>query len=217
MLSCVQGEWIVRIRIRAAMAGGMLLAISQADAEPRITFAFEEYQVSGRTGAEIMTQIHRKGPRHGPMSRAIAQTRYGLDYGYRTEQAEGACRVAMPWVHLDIIHVYPQIPSETGPELRARWETFMQGVRAHEKGHADLAVEMARAAEIALQSFRQPASAGCARLKRDVDRMIRRIFATFERRQALYDRIEHRQDGPVARIIARLTGKDAGPRRQIMR
>lgn len=204
-------------RTGAVTAAGILLAMSSADAEPRITFAFEEYPVSGRTGAEIMAQIHRKGPRHGQISRAIAQTRYTLDYGYRTAQAEGWCTVAMPWVRLDIIYVYPRIPSQTEPELRAHWEIFMHGVRAHEKGHADLAVEMARAAEAALQSFRQPANAGCLKLKRGVDRMIRRIFDEYESRQARYDRIEHRQDGPVARIIARLTGKEARHRRQSRR
>jgi predicted secreted Zn-dependent protease len=73
-----------------------------ARAEPTVRVAVEEYPVLGRTGGEIMKEINRKGPRHGFLVRAIAQTRYALDYRYEAVEAAGSCRVASATVELDI-------------------------------------------------------------------------------------------------------------------
>jgi predicted secreted Zn-dependent protease len=184
----------------------LLFAAAPAAAEPEIRVRVEEYPVSGRNGAAVMDQIRRKGPEHGAGGRTIAQTRYTLDYGYEGRWRNGRCRPDSPWVRLELTFVYPRLEGAAPPELRSAWEVFLDGARAHEQGHADLAIEMARAAETALRSASFPSGQDCAGLRAAIDREIRRIFEAHEARQRRYDRREHRHGGPVDRIVDALQG-----------
>ncbi len=187
----------------------VLMPPGAGSAEVQVRVTQEEYSVSGKDGAAIMRQIRRKGPTHGTIGRAIAQTRYTLDYGYDSAAAHGRCHVIDPWVRLGIVFVYPRLDGAVSPELRQRWEAFLEGAKAHEKGHAELAVEMAEAVDAALRQASFPGSKGCTSLKAAVDREVRRIFGAHEARQRKFDRTEHRQGGPVERIVDSLKGEAA--------
>src|SRR5690606_32282879 len=128
----------------------------------------------------IMRQIRRKGPSHGAIGRAIAETRYVLDYHYDIQAGQGRCHVVKPAVKLMITFVFPRLAGEQTPELRQSFDSFVVGARSHEQGHAQIAIEMAHAAKRALSQASYPLGrSGCKGLDDAVDREMQRIFTSY--------------------------------------
>src|SRR5690606_32290713 len=122
--------------VRQTMIAVMLFLPAMAVAEPQVRRTISEYAVSGKDGAAIMRQIRRKGPSHGMIGRAIAETRYVLDFGYEVQQSQGRCHIANPWVRLEITILFPRLDGDVSLDLRQRWEHFLAGARQHEEEHA---------------------------------------------------------------------------------
>lgn len=182
----------------------VLCLAAPAEAEPTVNVHVDSYSITGTTGAGIMKQINRKGPRHGFLARAIAQTQYSLDFGYEAARSADRCRVVSAWVKLDIAYVYPKLESRIPAALQRRWKRFLQGVRAHEERHGALAIEMAKATEKSIAGMSAKADERCDGLERAVKREAQRIFDRYEAEQRRYDREEHRKGGNVDRIVEAL-------------
>lgn len=187
-----------------------LLAVSatsiSAHTRPKVKVTTSEYVVTGKTGKELMKQINRKGPRHGFLVRAIAQTQYTLSYGYEAEQLKTHCRVSKAWVELELNYVFPKLGNRVSADLASRWRRFMGGVRAHEEIHGKLATQMAAATERSMLETTIRGSRGCSKLRRTIQRQVKRIFDKYEATQRRFDREEHRKNGNVEALVSGLSG-----------
>ena len=77
----------------------------QAVAAPKVTVKTNTFDISGKTGIELLRELDRRGPKHGFLTRAIAQTRYQLNSSAEYRFSRGTCAVVRPNVRLDITYI----------------------------------------------------------------------------------------------------------------
>lgn len=201
----VSGGRAARSAYLVALLAALAATTPSALARPVVRVTIEEYVVDGRTGAELMAEIRRKGPRHGIMTRAMAQTRYGLAFDLDAAPRRGQCRVLRAEVRLDITYHYPRLARPLSPAMQKRWQAFLAGVRRHEEGHGDLARRMAAEVERALLRMAEPGGReACAIIRQKAPRLAERIFERYETMQKRYDAAEHRNGGPIDQLVERL-------------
>lgn len=182
----------------------IVMAALPATASARVTVSDETryYTVDGRTGADVVHQMSRKGPRNGFLARAIAQTWYSPEMTGDVVLVEGLCRVRDPGVHLHIRYTYPQLGSRAEARLRAKWPGFLKGVVKHESRHAELAHEMAETMDVMLQRFAmRPPGKSCHAAQRELSRRMDAIWKHYDNKQNAYDRREHQRGGKVDSLV----------------
>lgn len=182
----------------------LLLVASPVAAAPKVTVEKTYYDIAGKSGAELLRSMDRKGPRHGFFGRAIAQTRYEIRWNGEVVRDGGVCRLSDPTVELDITYRYPRMPETARGALRGRWKTFLGAVIKHEEHHGRIAREMASETERMLKKQRPVKASSCSNIGRDLRGRFEVIRAKHEKRQQDFDRIEHSEGGHVDAMIRAL-------------
>ncbi len=177
----------------------------EAVAGVKVSEKTRSYEITGKTGAALLASMDRRGPRHGFLTRAIAQTRYSISWTIEWGETRTACRVKKIDGELDITSTYPSTPA-LPPTLQRRWTRFLAGVKKHEKVHGDMAREMARAVEKTVAKLSIRNDPGCRKSRAEVKRRTAAIYADYEARQNRFDAREHREGGKVERLIDALAG-----------
>jgi predicted secreted Zn-dependent protease len=177
---------------------------AEAAADVTVQNQTKTYPVRGSTGENLIDQMNRHGPRHGFVARAIAQTKYTVSWDIVWKKTDRECRVARADAVLSIDYTYPALASQVDPKLKRRWATFMAGVRKHEETHGRNAVRMVNEAQKAATGLSMPADAGCRTASAEVKRRVNAIYARYEAKQVAFDQREHRDGGPVERLVEAL-------------
>jgi len=180
----------------AAMAAGTALAGAE-----QVKVKTRTYAVSGANGADLYQSMVRRGPRHGFVSRAIAQTSYTVEWQAEVVSSANACRVVRAQPVLSITYTYPQPSRSMSAEMRGRWQRFMTGVKKHEEKHGAIASEMVRAAEASVKGLRVKNDPSCRKTRVEVKKRADKIYAAYEARQIAFDAREHRDGGNIDRLI----------------
>jgi predicted secreted Zn-dependent protease len=188
--------------ITAALPAGAALAKTEVSVKTKY------YGVSGSSGVALIKAMDKKGPRHGFMTRAIAQTGYTVGWEFTWTREGGSCRLAKADGRLDMTYTYPQISPSAGADLQKRWKRFMAGVRKHEETHGRMAREMVGAAERSLKSLKTSSDPKCARAQMEAKRRIGAIYAKYEARQIDFDKREHSEGGNVEHLLYALMQGD---------
>lgn len=180
-----------------SLAVASLLVAGTAQAGPRVTTRTEYYAIRGDTGLELIGQMDRKGPRHGFLRKAVAQTRYTAKPRGKLAYRDGVCRIANAKVEISITVVYPRVTNPLRGKLKRRWALFMKDTVRHERHHIRIARQMAVALDRAIRRFAIRDHPGCYAAKRQYRRAINAIYDEYNRRQEDFDSREHRKGGPV--------------------
>ena len=164
----------------------------------------EHYQVSGRTGIELYRSIGEKGPVIG-IGRAIAYTDFKLLWSrdYRP-QPDGSCTLATARPSLTITYRLPKGPADLPPATRQAWQTFLDGIVAHEKVHGDIIVDMVRQIEAVSVGLNAPADPGCKKVREALQGKLGALSQEQRRRSRDFDRDEMSDGGNVHRLILAL-------------
>jgi predicted secreted Zn-dependent protease len=192
---------VVKVALAAMAAFGVAFS---AQAAPTITAKSQYFNISGKSGMALMSELNRRGPKHGFMSRAIAQTRYSMRSEAEWTYSKGVCKVTKPIVRLDITYIYPKVTGPVSPALKQRWQAFMAGVTEHEEVHGKIARQMAVAAEKAIAKVRVRDGGDCNKLHAQMKRVVNVVVAEHEARQVRFDDNEHREGGNIEGLIGRL-------------
>lgn len=190
---------------RIVVLGVCLAASGEAAAGVKVSEKTRGYAVAGQTGAALLAAMDRRGPKHGFLTRAIAQTRYSVSWTIEWGETRAACRVKSIEGKLDITYTYPT----TGylpPALQRRWARFLAGVKKHEKTHGDMARQMARTVEKSVAKVSVANDPGCRKARAETKGRMTAIYADYEARQIKFDAREHREGGAVEGLIDRLVG-----------
>ena len=198
-MRCIAWARIVLFAACAAIAG-------EAAAGVKVSEKTRSYEIAGNTGAALLAAMDRHGPKHGFLTRAIAQTRYSVSWTIEWGETRAACRVKSIEGTLDIIYTYPGAAG-LPPGLERRWARFLAGVRKHEKAHGDMARQMARAVEKSVARLSIDNDPGCRKTRREVKDRTAAIYAAYEARQIKFDVREHREGGRVEALIEALVGR----------
>lgn len=184
--------------------GALFCSAPAASAGTRVVVKTRTYDITGTTGLALMQAMDRKGPKHGFMTHAIAQTGYTVDWDLDAGQDNGVCRLRRANGTLNLFYTFPHVASTTTPALRQRWTRFFAGVRAHEETHGRLAREMMRATERSISGLRIADDQSCYKTRREAQRRIRATYAAYEAKQIAFDAREHRDGGHVEHLVTAL-------------
>ena len=179
-------------------------AVVPALAGTSTTVSVETYPISGASGEALVAAMNRNGPRHGFLARAIAQTRYAVDWELRWRRSGRSCRLVESTARLSIAYRYPALSRTASPVLNKRWKAFMAGVRRHEETHGRIAREMVAAAHRSAAKVGFADDPSCRRAKAEVERRVKATYAVYEKRQLRFDEVEHRDGGKVDRLLGSL-------------
>ena len=69
----------------------------------------ESYLIRGRSGNQLLEEMDRRGPKHGLLTRAIAQTRYSVRWDITWAENNGGCRIETANAKLLITYTYPEV------------------------------------------------------------------------------------------------------------
>jgi predicted secreted Zn-dependent protease len=180
------------------------LAASPALCGVRTTVRTETYAIAGNTGEALLDAMDRRGPRHGLLARAMAQTRYKVDWDTNWLRSGSRCRLKSADATLSIVYRYPELARPAPRNLERRWNAFMAGVRQHEETHGRLAHRMVLVAHKSVSRLARKDDL-CIRSKRQFERIIDAVYAKYEARQARFDDLEHGEGGNVDRLLFMLT------------
>jgi predicted secreted Zn-dependent protease len=191
--------------VLAAIAG--LCLAGPADASVKVKTNTTSYRISGKSGNALLDAMDRKGPKHGFLTRAIAQTGYTVNWEVDwREREDGSCLIANAAAVLTITYNYPEVTSPLSGDLQRRWQRFMAGVRKHEETHGRLAREMVTVAEKGLTHLSIKGDRGCRKTQAEMKRRIAAVYDKYEARQVQFDEVEHAEGGNVERLVNRLSG-----------
>ena len=191
---------------RIVLFGACVAVAGEAAAGVKVSEKTRSYEIAGKSGEALLAAMDRRGPKHGFLTRAIAQTRYSVSWTIEWGETRTACRVKKIDGELDIIYTYPTTRGlSTG--LERRWKRFLAGVRKHEKAHGDMARQMARAVEKSIARLSVDNDRGCRRARAEGKRRMAAIYAEYEARQIRFDTREHGDGGRVEGLIEALVGR----------
>ena len=192
----------------AAIFGLAVVSPASADVSASVSVKARTvtYSISGKDGNALLDAMDRRGPKHGFLTRAIAQTSYTVSWTVDWKEQAGACRVTNADATLSITYTYPQVKGTMPPNLQRRWVRFIAGVRKHEETHGQLARQMVGAAEKSLKDISYATDPRCRKTKAELKKRIALIYAKYEARQVEFDRVEHGEGGNVERLVT-LLGK----------
>lgn len=164
----------------------------------------ESYPVSGASGAELYASIGERGPKLSIGTRAIAQTSFKLTWTRKYETRGNACVLATAKPKLIITYVLPKPRSALPEPMKANWETFIAGVRAHERVHGDYIVEMVRQIEAATVGLTVPDDPKCRKIKDEMTKRLGALSQAQRQRSRDFDRVELSPGGNVHSLILQL-------------
>ena len=191
------------IAVSAAIAC-VALSPSASHAAGGVTSKTTYYSIPGANGMQLYLSMVKRGPRHGLLSRAIAQTSYRVAWDAQVEWANGVCRVTSARPTLSITYAYPKPTERISPQVKARWNRFMAGVRRHEETHGRLARQMVDAAYKSVRGLKIAGDTSCRKTQREMKRRANATYALYEARQVRFDEVEHRDGGNIDRLILAL-------------
>ncbi|MBX3575816.1 MAG: DUF922 domain-containing protein [Rhizobiaceae bacterium] len=180
-------------------------AVSPAAATVKTSVETKTYEISGRTGTELLSAMDRRGPKHGFLTRAIAQTSYTVNWEIEWAQKNGTCRLKSAVATLSITYTYPKVSGKMSSPLKKKWERFYAGVKAHEETHGTLASQMVKAADKAISGFAMKDDPGCRKAQAAIKRRVDGVYAEYEARQVRFDKTEHARGGAVDGLVRALS------------
>jgi predicted secreted Zn-dependent protease len=197
----------MRIALSTSLTATVIMAaILPAAAGAKVTVKTEFYDIAGDSGRALVMQMDRTGPRHGFMTRAIAQTSYTVDWNFGVSRTKEACRVTRAEPTLHLTYTFPQAAG-LSPVLAKRWKRFLAGVHRHEGTHGRIAKEMVRAAARSVSGLTVATDPSCGKVRREARRRIDAVYADYEARQVAFDTREHRDGGNVEKLVDALIAK----------
>lgn len=159
------------------------------------------YNVSGSSGIELYRSIGQNGPQVG-VGRAIAYTDFDLLWSrdYRP-QPDGSCTLVSARPSLTITYRLPRASGDMPAGTRRLWETFIEGVTAHEKIHGDFIVDLVKAIEATSVGLSAPNDPQCQKVRAELQSRLGPLSQEQRRRSQEFDRVELRDGGNVHRLV----------------
>lgn len=189
----------------AALAA-MLATVGPVGAKPIVKEKIEYYSISGKTGMDLLVDMNRRGPRHGFLRKAIAQTKYTSTPRGDIVHRNGTCRVVGGGITTDITYIYPKPASRLSRDLTRRWRIFQADNVRHEKAHGRIARQMAAELDRKIGGFSMKDTGSCRRAVARLKREVAAIYTKYEKAQADFDQREHRDGGAVEKSVLILIG-----------
>jgi predicted secreted Zn-dependent protease len=163
----------------------------------------QSYAITGKTGVELYRSIGERGPNVG-VGRVIAHTNFKLTWSRKYEPRNGACVLASARPKLTITYTLPKPSQKLPADVQRRWQTFIEGVRAHERVHGDFIKEMVAGIEAETVGLTVADDPGCTKIKAEMTSRLSRLSLEQRQRSRDFDRVELGDGGNVHQLILAL-------------
>jgi predicted secreted Zn-dependent protease len=113
-----------------------------------VTFSenYDYYQIYGATVSELQEEVNTKGPEDFD-GRVWAYAAWNINWNYPFKTENGRCVLYEPIeVTINVTYTLPKWdkPNNASPDLTSKWDKFYKNLVIHEKGHKDIALNIAR-------------------------------------------------------------------------
>lgn len=183
---------------------GFLAASTATAAEWQPVEKVQTYSVFGKSGPELYQSIGARGPKLSIGMRAIAQTSFALTWTRKYETRGDACVLATAKPKLIITHLLPKPGNVLPAPIAAHWESFIVGVRAHERVHGDFIIEMVRKIEAATVGLTVAGDPNCRKIREEMTKRLGALSQEQRQRSRDFDRDELNAGGNVHTLILQL-------------
>ncbi|MDI7860378.1 DUF922 domain-containing protein [Rhizobiaceae bacterium n13] len=178
-----------------------MTATAQADWRP--VEKEQTYAVSGKTGLDLYRSIGERGPKVG-IGRAIAYTSFKLTWRRNYQPQGDSCVLVSAVPNLIITYTLPK-PAERLPASTQRhWETFMAGVRSHERVHGDIIEDMVRQIEAISVGLSVAGDPGCKKIRVELTRRLGELSLAQRQRSRDFDAVELGNGGNIHQLVLAL-------------
>jgi len=135
---------------------------------PVVTEKYKYYEVCGGCEKELQGELTQKCIRWIDGKKYDSVTNWKLKWDYGHSDASGTCAVDSFTVTVDITFQVPKwVPTDEAPQpLVEKWNSYLEKLMIHEKGHRDRAVEAANELTRAVAAL--PPARTCSELDREV-------------------------------------------------
>ncbi len=178
-----------------------------AQAEWKAAEKIVTYPVSGTTGMALYQSIGENGPVIGNGVRAIAHTTFKLLWSRDYQPRGTACVLASARPSLTITYTLPKPSAALPPAMKAKWDTFLAGIRKHEAVHGqnirDLVGEIERVS-VGLTVENDP---GCKKIRDDLQGRLKVLSDARLKKESDFDRLEMSPGGNVHQLILALVNE----------
>lgn len=161
------------------------------------------YAITGRTGMELYRSIGERGPQAGP-GRVIAHTTFKLTWTRKYEQRGSACTLTFAKPKLTIIYTLPKAPNDLPTATKASWDSFIAGVRIHERWHGETIIEMVKEIETLSNGFSVADDPGCKKIRPELTVRLGELSNKQRQRGRDFDRVEMSEGGNIQQLILKL-------------
>ncbi|OJF98748.1 DUF922 domain-containing Zn-dependent protease [Pararhizobium antarcticum] len=175
-----------------------------AQAEWQRTEVVKTYAVRGNSGAELYQSIGENGPEIGGLARVIAYTNFKLTWTRKYERQGDACVLVSARPKLIVTYHLPQVAGKLPKTVKANWETFIEGVRAHERVHGDIIEDMVREIEAATVGLTVPGDPKCQAIRTEMTKRLGALSMAQRQKSRDFDQIELSEGGNVNRLVLQL-------------
>lgn len=177
-----------------------LVASPARAAEWQAVEKVDAYAISGKSGLELYRSIGERGPKIG-VGRAIAHTNFKLTWQRKYEPQNGGCTLVSAKPKLIITYTLPKPSQEVPAGIRKHWETFITGVRAHEKVHGDIIVDMVRQIEAVSVGLSVPDDPKCSKIRTELTKRLSELSLAQRQKSREFDRVEMSDGGNIHKLI----------------
>ena len=182
-------------------------AFAVAQAEWKAAEKIVTYPVSGTTGMALYQSIGENGPVIGNGVRAIAHTTFKLLWSRDYQPRGTACVLASARPSLTITYTLPKPGSALSPAMKAKWDTFLAGIRKHEAVHGENIRELVRQIEEASVGLTVENDPGCKKIRDALQGKLKGLSDARLKKESDFDRLEMSPGGNVHQLILALVSE----------
>lgn len=161
------------------------------------------YAIEGTTGPDLYASIGERGPAVGPV-RTIAHTTFKLTWTRDYQPREGGCVLAAARPKLTITYTLPRPARRLSGTVRTNWDTFIAGVREHEKVHGAMIIDMVREIERVSIGLMVENDPDCRNIRQQLTGRLAAISQEQRRKSREFDRLELGNGGNIHQLILQL-------------
>lgn len=173
-------------------------------AEWQPTISTKTYAITGTTGAQLYASIGQKGPVISLGRRTIALTQWDLKWRRDYQPRGTSCVLASALPFVTITYTLPKPTQNLSGEVATKWARFAAGIKAHEKVHGDLVVQLTNNIINATVGLMVEDDAGCKKIREIVLDRVAAEFEIYKVDNREFEQREMSQGGNVQQLILAL-------------
>jgi predicted secreted Zn-dependent protease len=195
----------LRLRVLiSGVAAGFAMAAGVHAAEWKAVEREAPYTIQGTTGPELYASIGERGPEVAGLMRTIAHTTFKLTWTRDYQPRNGGCVLASARPKLVITYTLPKPASRLKGTVRSNWDSFIAGVRDHERVHGEMIKEMVREIERISVGLTVENDPNCKKIRHELTRRLAAISQEQRSKSRDFDRVELGDGGNIHQLILRL-------------